>query len=144
MSAVAGIVRLDAGPAESSAVARMLDCVEHRGRDWRAVWADGSAAIGYRWRRTGRTQAVDHQPLVDGSGHATLAIVFDGRLDNRTDLASLLAIEHEPRVTDAAIVLAAYRRFGSDAVARLLGDFALAIWDASARRLVLARDPRGV
>ena len=145
MSALAGIVRFDGGPADAGAAGRLIDGVEHRGLDWRAVWSDSSTALAFRWHRTGRTQPVDQQPLVDwlGSGSA-VAIVFDGRLDNRRDLASLLPVDDAPSVPDAAIVLAAYRRFGTDVVARLLGDFALAIWDAGERRLVLARDPRGV
>ena len=145
MSALAGIVRFDGGPADAGAAGRLIDSVEHRGLDWRAVWSDGSAALAFRWHRTGRTQPIDQQPLVDrlGSGSA-VAIVFDGRLDNRRDLASLLPVDDAPSVPDAAIVLAAYRRFGTDVVARLLAilrsRFGMPESGASSSRAI----PRGV
>ena len=53
---------------------------------------------------------------------------FDGRLDEPTGRAS------------AAAVLAAYERHGPRALERLIGDFALALWDAPAGRLLLAVD----
>src|SRR4051812_18153564 len=142
MSALAGIVRFDGGPADAATVARMIDCVEHRGRDRRVVCADGAVTLGYRWQRTGPLQPVDAQPLFDRM--AGLALVFDGRIDNRPELAIDLELRDDDSVPDAAFVLTAYRRWGGDMLRRLLGDFALALWDGRQRRLTLARDPRGV
>ena len=85
MSALAGIVRFDGGPADVATVARMIDCVEHRGRDRRDVRAEGAVALAYRWQRTGPAQPVDEQPLFDRAGQT--ALVFDGRLDNRPELS---------------------------------------------------------
>ena len=106
------------------------------------MWADGAVALAYRWQRTGPAQPVDAQPLVDRATRA--ALVFDGRLDNRSDLTGELDLRDDDSVSDAAMVLAAYGRWGRDLVPRLLGDFAFALWDARERRLILARDPRGV
>jgi asparagine synthase (glutamine-hydrolysing) len=142
MSALAGIVRFDGGPADAATVARMIDSVEHRGRDRRDVRADGAVTLAYRWQRTGRAQPVDEQPLFDRL--ARTALVFDGRLDNRPELASDLDLRDDESVSDAAFVMAAYRRWAGDMLPRLLGDFALALWDGRERRLMLARDPRGV
>ncbi len=142
MSALAGIVRFDGGPADVATVDRMIDCVEHRGADWRDVWTDGAAVLAYRWQRTGSVQPVDAQPLASRATRA--ALVFDGRLDNRSDLTGELDLRDDDSVSDAAMVLAAYGRWGRDMVPHLLGDFAFALWDARTRRLILARDPRGV
>ncbi len=68
--------------------------------------------------------------------------MFDGRLDNRDDVAEALGMM-VPAVPDSAIVLAALERWGDDAVARLRGPFALAWWDDEECRLLLARDPLG-
>ena len=46
--------------------------------------------------------------------------------------------------TDTEIILAAYDRWGLDAIARFNGMFAFALWDGERRRLVLARDRIGV
>jgi asparagine synthase (glutamine-hydrolysing) len=142
MSALAGIVRFDGGPPDVATVSRMIDCVEHRGRDRRDVRADGAVALAYRWQRTGPAQPVDEQPLFDRLPGT--ALVFDGRLDNRPDLANDLDLRDDDSVSDAAIVLAAHRRWGGDMPRRLLGDFAFALWDGREHRLTLARDPRGV
>src|SRR5262245_42107335 len=142
MSALAGIVRFDGAPADVVTVSRMIDCVEHRGRDRREICADGAVTLAYRWQRTGPSQKVDAQPIFDRI--ARVALVFDGRIDNRPDLARDLDLRDEDSVSDAAIVLAAYRQWGSGMLPRLLGDFALALWDGRERRLMLARDPRGV
>ena len=49
-----------------------------------------------------------------------------------------------PTGTDTEVILAAYRVWGPDAVARFNGMFAFALWDAERRRLLLARDRMGV
>jgi asparagine synthase (glutamine-hydrolysing) len=69
---------------------------------------------------------------------ATLAIdgavvaLFHGRLDDASGVTGRSAAE---------IVARAYRRWGENFAARLIGDFACAVWDSAAQRLLLARDP---
>ncbi len=76
--------------------------------------------------------------MLDGD----ITVVADARLDNRAALAASLGIPaHLP---DAAVIAAAYRRWGADCAARLEGAYAFALWDARARRLVCARDVAGV
>ena len=77
---------------------------------------------------------------------AQLRIICDSRIDNRAELASALRIS-APALTemsDAALILRAYQRWGMDCPNRLIGDFAFAIWDGRHRRLFCARDPFGV
>jgi asparagine synthase (glutamine-hydrolysing) len=142
MSALAGLVRFDSFPADVSSVARMIDCVAHRGGDWRDVWADDCASFAYRWRRTGPHQCVDKQPLVDP--HSGVAVVMDGRLDNRRELCDGLDVADVERLSDAHLVLAAYARWEIKAVTHLLGDFAFALWDPRTRHLHLVRDALGM
>jgi len=66
----------------------------------------------------------------------------DLRLDNRDDLCRALGLGRG--ASDAWVALAAYRRWGEDFAAHLIGDFAVALWDGQAGRLVLARDALGV
>jgi asparagine synthase (glutamine-hydrolysing) len=136
MTALAGIVRFDGAPADALSVANMIDCVAHRGTDWRQVWSQGSVAFGYRWRRGGSTQPIDTQPIVDR--RTGIAIVFDGRLDNREQLGEKFLIDDLDRLSDAELVLAAYARRSGDSVAYLLGDFAFALWDPGSQRLLMA------
>ena len=67
-----------------------------------------------------------------------LRISFDGRIDDRNELLSALSLSWQS--TDAAIVAAAYRRWGGDFLSHLSGDFVLALWDGGTQELLLARD----
>lgn len=82
----------------------------------------------------------ERQPLIGADGQAVL--LYDGRLDNRDELAGDLGLP--PRQPDGAVVRAALERWGDEAVARLLGPFALAWYQIGQRRLVLARDAVGL
>lgn len=68
--------------------------------------------------------------------------MFDGRLDNRAELLEALELQSSSRspLSDGDIARAAYERWEGDAVPRLLGDFAWAVWNDRDRRLMLARD----
>src|SRR6185503_9107655 len=73
-------------------------------------------------------------------------IAFNGEIYNfvelRKELESLGATFRSK--SDTEVVLKAYAKWGVDAVSRLCGMFAFAIWDAQQRRMVLARDRLGI
>src|ERR1700730_15089776 len=82
------------------------------------------------------------QPYISPAGQV---FTWDGRLDNRDELASLVDLVAYARVpTDMAIVAASFERWGTNCFARLTGDWALAVWNPQARELILARDYIGV
>jgi len=142
VSALAGLVRFDSGPADAASVSRMIDCVGHRGSDWRGLWTHDSVSLAYRWRRTSPSQPVDRQPLVDP--HSGAAIVMDGRLDSRAEICDRLQVADVDELSDAQLALAAYSRWGIEAVAYLLGDFAFGLWDPRTREMHLVRDALGM
>jgi asparagine synthase (glutamine-hydrolysing) len=83
-------------------------------------------------------------PHTDSAGRW---LAGDVRLDDRHTLSSALAragIEVPSADDDDALVLAAYRAWGADAVGRLRGDFSFALWDPVAGVLLCARDGLGV
>jgi asparagine synthase (glutamine-hydrolysing) len=82
--------------------------------------------------------------MVSPGGEACL--VWNGRVDNRDDLLAALAAKGVAPVglTDPGLALAAYLAWGEDCVQRIVGDFALAVWDRRHRRLWCARDYVGV
>ena len=85
-----------------------------------------------------------HQPMCDSD--ARLWMVFNGEIYNYVELrAELEAMgEHFRSASDTEVILAAYRRWGHDAFARMNGMFAIVLWDREARELVCARDRFGV
>jgi asparagine synthase (glutamine-hydrolysing) len=58
-------------------------------------------------------------------------VVFDGRIDNRAELIRGIGRPYrdEHSGTDMELVLRAYFLWGTIVPARILGDFAFAIWD---------------
>ena len=72
-------------------------------------------------------------------------LIGDIRLDHPADLAHALGIPHDRMAAlgPAGLALAAWDCWGLDAFSRLEGDYALAIWDRTERRLVLVRDSLG-
>jgi asparagine synthase (glutamine-hydrolysing) len=79
------------------------------------------------------------QPARDSTGNV---IVYDGRLDNYRDIAGDLDLRAE-ETSDSEIILRAYERWGENCFLRLIGDWALALWDSRMRTLYLGRDHAG-
>ena len=136
MTAIAGFWSFGAEDAAASCE-RMLRSQAIYGPHGSAVWKGGEIAIGRALHRTLPEDSYDRAPQVGGS---SLALVADVRLDNRDSLIAELALAESRSLPDAAILLRALERWGEDAVPRLNGDFAFALWDPARRRLTLARD----
>lgn len=69
-------------------------------------------------------------------------VVADIRLHNRRELRDRLGISRQD-ISDIALVAEGYLRFGQQLAAKLVGSFALVVWDARSRSLYAARDPMG-
>jgi asparagine synthase (glutamine-hydrolysing) len=79
----------------------------------------------------------EHQPLANSAG--TL-LTWDGRLDNRDELIYLLGFNAGAQRTDAELILAGYERWDTGVFQKILGDWALTVWDPVKQALFLARD----
>lgn len=143
MSGLAGVFHVDGRPADPALLARMTASLAHRGPDGEGQWIDGPIGLGHRLLATTPESVSEKQPASDEVGECRL--VWDGRLDNRRELIAMLRVGADALTwPDAQLVLLAYQRWGSACFARLIGDFALALWDARPRTLLCARDPFGV
>ena len=74
----------------------------------------------------------------------TQVLSWDGRLDNRGDLLLLLGDSLRGETSNAALVCAAYERWGTEGFVQLIGDWSLVIHDHVNRAVVLASDFAGV
>jgi len=103
----------------------------------------GDVALGRRLFRTLPEDRHDRGPVTGGGGRWTL--VADIRLDNRPELCAVLGVEpgRAALLSDSAVAMAAIERWEEEAVGRLVGDFALALWDRKREQLLLARDMLG-
>ncbi|MFZ2063748.1 MAG: asparagine synthase-related protein [Candidatus Binatus sp.] len=144
MSGIAVLYQWDGAPADRSTVERMIAVIPYRSVDGFGIWGDGPVAIGHAKLATTPEASAETSPFVDES--SGLVLSMDGRVDNRDELtAELNSRGHRVRTgTDAEIVLRSWQCWGAEAPARVIGDFAFALWDPSKRTLFCARDPMGV
>lgn len=142
MSVIAGLVRFDGMPAYVEELALAASRLTAPGLGEPEYWAEGGVALLIRQRIVTCEDLAERQPWVGGGGNQVL--VYDGRLDNREEIAAALGIRlNGETVPDGRLLIAAMERWGEQALPRLIGDFALALWDKENRKLLLARDQMG-
>ena len=142
MCGICGIVS-SAGPVDPERLARMSAKLVHRGPDSDGSFVDGGVALAAR-----RLAIIDletgDQPLANED--STIHVVQNGELYNYRELrAELERAGHGFRSHgDTEVLVHLYEQEGLDFARRLRGMFAVALWDAPRRRLVLARDRYGI
>jgi asparagine synthase (glutamine-hydrolysing) len=143
MCGIAGVLRLRGGRVEPDRLRAMTDVIAHRGPDDEGFYAEGPVGFGFR-----RLAIIDlaggHQPMTSADGAVTVAV--NGEIYNFRELrAELRRLGHRFTTrSDIEVVLHGYRQWGDAVLTRLNGMFAVAVWDASRQRLLLARDRAGV
>ena len=142
MCGISGIVS-STGAATEARAAAMCATLAHRGPDSSGVVADGTFALAARRLAIIDLESGD-QPTRNEDG--TVHVVQNGEIFNYAELRDGLARDgHVFRSHGDTEVLAhLYEQHGDGFAARLRGMFAVAIWDARQRRLVLARDRFGI
>lgn len=137
---------LDRDAARS--ITAMTRAVEHRGPDDSGQWLDDNAgiALGHRRLAIVDLSPAGHQPMRSVSGRYVL--VYNGEIYNHRDLRARLEAEMRAPAwrghSDTEVLLACIDAWGlTDTLLRVNGMFAFALWDASERHLILARDRAG-
>jgi asparagine synthase (glutamine-hydrolysing) len=120
---------------------RVVPLVRAYGPDHFGSYENGGIHLSYAALCTTKESRAERQPYISTSG---CVLTWDGRLDNREDLIAALRIPKESDPTDVSIVADAYQKWGDQAFPRLLGDWALAIWNPTEHCVVLAKDFLGL
>jgi len=141
MSVQAGIWKHDGKPVESEEMVFISRNTVEYGPDGETLDIDGNIGLLYRPFHTTAESRLETQPYEFVPGKK---IIWDGRLDNRSELLVELGHQFKGENTDVAIVASAFERWGASSFEKLVGDWALTIWDASAKELILARDYIGI
>lgn len=147
MCGIAGIfVRSEAAFRPGEVAAGMAARLVHRGPDDAGLWIDETAGVALAHRRLSiiDTSSGGHQPMASPSGRYTIA--YNGEIYNfyeiRQDLIGAGATFRTQ--SDTEVLLAAIETWGlTAALARVVGMYAFALWDARARQLSLVRDRAG-
>src|SRR3989344_3620011 len=139
MCGITGVV----GTGEESDVRRMIRSIRHRGPDDEGVYCAEGVGLGHaRLSVIDLTPAV-HQPMWNAS--RSIGIIFNGEIYNFLELKKML-VEGGYRPTgtsDTEVILALYEKYGEQCFAHLDGMFAIALYDRSCKKLLLARDRMG-
>jgi asparagine synthase (glutamine-hydrolysing) len=138
VAAVSGSV-----PGDAERLRAMCDVMRHRGPDDEGIHVEPGVGLGMR-----RLSIIDlstgHQPIHNED--RSVRVVFNGEIYNYRELrASLERAGHRFYTSsDTETIVHGYEEWGDGVFSRLRGMFAIAIWDARARRLLLGRDRAGI
>lgn len=144
MCGIAGVYRYAGNaPIDGADLERMVESLRHRGPDDSGTHIVPPIGLGHTRLSIIDLSKAGHQPFSDETGRYT--IVYNGEIYNYRELRDWLKGRgHRFRsLTDTEVVLRLYMESGSSAVEKLIGMFALAIWDAEDEVLFLARDRTG-
>jgi asparagine synthase (glutamine-hydrolysing) len=127
---------------------RMRETMVHRGPDGAGLWISPDRRVGLAHRRLAIIDLSDAaaQPMSNGDG--SLQIVFNGEIYNhaeiRRELEELGRRRWKTHHSDTEVILHAFEQWGIACLQKFRGMFAIALWDARARRLWLIRDRVGI
>ncbi len=149
MCGFAGYFTLGSGEQASEQILqRMSDAIVHRGPDDGGVWIDPGKRLGLSHRRLAIVDlsAAGHQPMASAAGRYVM--VYNGEVYNHLQMRqSLLQAGAAPvwhGHSDTETLLAGFEHWGvEETLKRAIGMFALAVFDHSGQKLILARDRLG-
>ena len=143
MCGICGVILRDGSSPDPDVLRKMNGTMTHRGPDSDGLLIDGPAGLAAR-----RLAIIDlehgDQPI--GNEDGRVQVVQNGEIYNYRELrAELERAGHRFSTrSDTEVLVHLYEERGPDFVAALRGMFAIALWDASERRLMLARDRFGI
>src|SRR5215467_290331 len=143
MCGIAGILANSGiSELEKARLKQMADVLAHRGPDGEGFYFDNSIALAHR-----RLSIIDleggKQPLANEDG--SVWVTFNGEIYNYVELRDQLVHKGHQFTTssDTEVIVHLYEEKDEDFVSHLRGMFAIALWDARQKRLVLTRDRLG-
>jgi asparagine synthase (glutamine-hydrolysing) len=144
MCGITGYINLDGSAASAVILKKMTDAIAHRGPDGEGQWVETNVGIGHRRLAILDLSPAGHQPMVSADHRWVLS--YNGEVYNYRELRADLEAEGVwfRSLTDTEVVLHALATWGTDALLKFNGMFALALWDRKKRALLLARDRYGI
>ena len=134
------------GTVSEEMLAQMTACIGHRGPDDDGLFISEDRRVGLGFRRLSILDLsyAGHQPM--SAGGNDVWITFNGEIYNHQEIrADLEQKGYRYRShSDTETLLYAYQEYGLDFLDRLIGMFAIAIWDRTTGCVHLIRDRLGI
>ncbi len=144
MCGITGLINLNGAPVSPIILQKMTDAIVHRGPDGEGHWIEGNVGLGHRRLAIIDLSPAGHQPMI--SSNHRYVISYNGEIYNfrklRTELEAAGYWFHSK--TDSEVVLHALAHWGTAALLKFNGMFALVLWDRKEKTLLLARDRYGI
>jgi asparagine synthase (glutamine-hydrolysing) len=137
MSVQFGKWNFDGRPVDQQDLHQVRPLLTPYGSDAEGAFCKDNFLVLHRAFHTTKESRNELQPHVSRSG---CVITWDGRLDNRKELILELKGDLSARSTDLSIVASAYEQWGTMSFGRLIGDWALSVWEPTNGPLILAKD----
>ena len=130
----------------SETLEEVTQCLHHRGPDDTGHFFidsnTGHIGLGHKRLSIVDTSSAGHQPMQFDN----LVIVYNGEIYNYREIRDDLIKEGYTFISsgDTEVALKAFHRWGEEALAKFNGMFAMALYDKTKEKLLLARDRMGV
>ncbi|MCU0699262.1 MAG: asparagine synthase (glutamine-hydrolyzing) [Myxococcaceae bacterium] len=143
MCGITGVIYRDGRRPPPELIRKMANTIAHRGPDGEGVHVFDGGGLGHRRLAILDLTPDGAQPMAAANG--TVWVVFNGEIYNFQELRSELeGLGHRFHSrSDTEVILEAWLEWGERSIQKLDGMFAIALWDARSRQLVLARDRTG-
>ncbi len=144
MCGIVGQLNFDNNLVSPVILKRMTDVLSHRGPDGEGHWIEENIGLGHRRLSIIDLSPAGHQPMISADQRFILS--YNGEIYNFQKLRTELEAKgyHFKSNSDSEVVLYSLSEWGSEAMLRFNGMFALALWDRKLKRLLLARDRYGI
>ena len=144
MCGIVGQINFDKSPVSPVVLKKMTDAIIHRGPDGEGHWIEESVGFGHRRLSIIDPSPLGRQPMV--SQDQRYILTYNGEVYNFRELRTELEAKGYGfrSQTDSEVVLYALVEWGSDALLKFNGMFALSFWDRKRKQLLLARDRYGI
>ena len=143
MCAICGVVNFDGAPVDEGALVKMRDEMLNRGPERGGLHIEGNVGLGHRRLRIIDLSEAGAQPMSNADG--SVRVTFNGEIYNFMELRPLLEAKgHQFKSrSDTEVIVHGYAEWGEAVIEKLDGMFAIGIWDAKKKQLLLARDRFG-
>lgn len=139
MCGIAGFV----GEGSWRGLEEMISNIRHRGPDDAGIIIKNDVGLAHARLSVIDLSPTGHQPMFNEEG--TVGIVFNGEIYNFQELRKGLVEKGYAfkSGSDTEVIIHLYKKYGESCFEKLTGMFALALYDFSKKKLLVARDRMG-